>query len=92
MKLLRLSPVFASGRRARAARLEYLAAKKTEKFYRSVWMPWAEGRSFLSDEGEWRYLFAKSFGEWVSQYDGDPDFPLGYLGKMYDRYSPTKKQ
>jgi len=74
-----------------AARLEFLSAKKTERFYRTIWMPWAERRSFVSDESVWSYLFAKNFDDWVKQYSGEPDFPLGYLGKMYDRYCPKKR-
>lgn len=69
------------------AELEFTAMEKTKDFYTKLWVSWAKEQSFVSDSSVWTSGSADTFEEWLKRYDGTPEYPRGFFGKMYDEYS-----
>ena len=62
--------------------LEFLALRKTSKFYDDVWLPRMKALEIKSCESYWKYCAREPFSEWFKKYR--TWYPDDFLGKYFD--------
>lgn len=65
-------------------KLEYEAIKKTKKFYRIIWRPWAKKKGVKTDPYYWYIWTPNTYDKWIRGYRDKSGYPWNYIGRYYD--------
>ncbi len=68
------------------AKIEFMAVKKTQKFYKDIWRPWIVSKNFRACPGEWYIGTPLKFSDWIEQFDKNADFPWKIYAHFYENH------
>ncbi len=73
------------------AKLEYKAIKKTKRFYKAIWKPWAKKKGFPTNPHTWFGWVPNSYNKWIKRFKKKADYPWGCFGRHYDKLKKWQK-
>jgi hypothetical protein len=73
------------------AALAHRALRKSNRFYKERWLPWAGAHQFVSNPEIWRARTPSSFAEWLRWFE-NTGFPEQPFGTYYDDTTAWARQ